>query len=334
MYSLISKIYGGLINRRNKKFDSGKNIARVDVPVISVGNISMGGTGKTPFVQLLAKELLSSKKVGIVSRGYKRRSRGIVEVSNGEHIAVDVDQSGDELQLLACSIPAAVCVAAENRFHGATRIIRKYGVECIILDDGFQHRQLHRDFDIVLIDRATLDSPNIMPIGRLREPLASLQRADVVVCMNDVAKSEVLMYCSDKTLVVSATTVNKGFTQLDVKHVANKPEKAVAVCGIANPERFKQALKLEGVEVVGSRAFRDHHAYFQNDIAELTSLCKKENAHVIVTTQKDAVKLQRYESYFNDNNIELCALEIVTDLGTDAKLFRTALALHITQLPS
>lgn len=316
MYSLIGKIYGGIINRRNKKFDAGKGVEHVNVPVISVGNITLGGTGKTPMVQLLAKELQQmGRNVGIVSRGYRRRSRGVVEVSDGNHVLVDVEQSGDELQLLACSLPHVVCIAAENRFHGATRIVRKFGVDCILLDDGFQHRQLHRDVDIVLVDRTTLDYPTVMPTGRLREPLESLQRANIVVCMNNVATSEVVTWCNDTTEIIHASTVRKGYTQMDMLHVAERPVRAVAVCAIAQPERFLDSLRDDGVDVVTSKEYRDHHAYFESDIAEVVALCKQHSVHTIVTTQKDAVKLARYESYCNDNGITICALEIATNVG-------------------
>lgn len=311
MRTLLSTLYSAYIGRRNRKFDAGIGVQKVDVPVLSVGNLTMGGTGKTPFVQMLTRMLeKQGRKLAIISRGYGRRSKGVVEVSDGKHLLVDTQQSGDELQLLALSARNAVVIAAEVRYHGAARAIRKYGVDCIVVDDGFQHRQFHRDGDIVLVDRNTIDYPKVMPAGRLREPLQSLQRADVVCCVGGVKKEEVSNHT--KALIIETESVVRAYTSVDIVHTAAKPKAALALAAIANPERFVQSLQQDGVECLDTAFFRDHHFYRQEQVAAIIARCAKQGIHNIVTTQKDAVKLNAFRADFERAAIQVAAVEIET----------------------
>lgn len=343
--SLLSSLYSAFVARRNSKFDAGKGVHLVDVPVISVGNVSVGGTGKSPFVILLANTLLRmGYSPAIVSRGYGRRSRGIVLVSNGKQIQSSVETAGDELTMIAHALPHCVVVAAEQRFLGATRVLREFpDVDIIILDDGFQHRALARDVDIVLVDRPTLDAPTVVPAGVLREPLANLKRASLVVCTPGVHAHEVQSFTSAP--VIFARTEFRGCTRLQSEHSTADsenntadskdspagsmdspadsmyspadvsvptPRRAVLVTAIANAHRVLQSCKDLGVEIAHHAEFRDHYFYTAKDVESINALCKQHQCSVVLTTAKDAPKLRQWLREFNDNDIQLLVLRIET----------------------
>jgi tetraacyldisaccharide 4'-kinase len=246
---------------------------------VSVGNLSVGGSGKTPFVMLLG-ELLKQRglRFDVLSRGYGRRSQGVLEVNP----AGSAHEFGDEPLLMARKLEVPVIVG-EDRYQAGVFAERKFGPQIHILDDGFQHRALARDFDIVLVT-AEDARDRVIPAGRLREPLRSLVRADAVVLTSGAA--------ADAFPVKGQQVwrVRRGIT------VTNIPERPVAFCGIARPKSFLLQLEKAGIEVVAEAFYRDHHAYSEKDVAELLALRKNSGAGGFVTTEKDAINLGGYLS--------------------------------------
>ncbi len=336
-------MYGYFVARRNAEFDAGKRaIIDVKIPVISVGNVSAGGTGKTPFVQLLARELLkNSVSPAIVSRGYRRKSKGEVVVSDGTDILTNVEKAGDELMMLAESLSVAV-IAHSDRAAGAQTALRifkeredvireiygdaaekRFLKKCIILDDGFQHRKLARGLDIVLIDKETLGRPYLLPRGRLREPLESLKRADVIVLMNGaqefVLKSTIgENLLKENCVIVEARTVAGEFYNMySRREFNNDPFKngAVAVSGIAKPERFLKTVETRNVRVLHHFGFKDHHWFSGNDVAKIVKKCVVLKTKTVVTTEKDAVKLRQFGKEFADHEITVAVLPVRTEIS-------------------
>jgi tetraacyldisaccharide 4'-kinase len=271
-------LFGQMVRARNARYDRGRaEVCKLKLPVISVGNLSVGGSGKTPFVQTLGRWLKSQGiAFDILSRGYGRESRGVLQVDAAGTAAL----YGDEPLLLARSLGAPVFVgedryaaglAAEEFAAKSERPARLH-----ILDDGFQHRRLHRDFDIVLMGAGDLGG-RLLPFGRLREPLSSLGRASAVVAPEDLAAllAEPNVWHIRRRLVLPAPA----------------PTRPLAFCGLARPKQFWQALGDIGIYPVGTFAFGDHHKYKARDMALLQRLAKLHEANGFLTTEKDLVKL-------------------------------------------
>ena len=276
----LSVIFGCSVRVRNALFDRGiLPVRHLQGPVISVGNLSVGGSGKTPFVILLG-ELLKSRsiKCDILSRGYGRQTRGVA--------LVDTDGSsrefGDEPLLLARRLGVPVIVG-EDRYQAGIFAERKFGPQLHLLDDGFQHRSLARDFDIVLVTPEDARD-RLLPAGRLREPFSSLRRADAMV-LTSGATAEA--FPSAGKLV---WRVRRGIAPKDV------PPRPVVFCGIARPQNFLTQLRTAGIEPVAEALFRDHHAYTERDLGDLQTLKQQSEAGGFVTTEKDAVNLGEYLS--------------------------------------
>jgi tetraacyldisaccharide 4'-kinase len=273
--NLLSSIFGAGVRARNALYDRGITRARrVQGTVVSIGNLSVGGSGKTPFVLLLG-ELLNARgvKFDILSRGYGRRTRGVARVDPGG-LPRDF---GDEPLLLARRLSVPVIVG-EDRYEAGMFTEKSFGPQLHLLDDGFQHRALARDFDIVLVTPEDARDC-LLPAGRLREPVTSLSRADAVV-LTSGASSE--SFPSNGKLL---WRVRRGIS------VTNVPARPVVFCGIARPQNFLLQLRTAGVEPVAQALFRDHHAYSERDIQDLLKLCQQSEAEGFVTTEKDAINL-------------------------------------------
>jgi len=244
---------------------------------VSIGNLSVGGSGKTPFVLLLG-ELLNARgvKFDILSRGYGRRTRGVARVDPGG-LPRDF---GDEPLLLARRLSVPVIVG-EDRYEAGLFAEKSFGPQLHLLDDGFQHRALARDFDIVLVTPEDARDC-LLPAGRLREPVTSLSRADAVV-LTSGASSE--SFPSNGKLL---WRVRRGIS------VTNVPARPVVFCGIARPQNFLLQLRTAGVEPVAQALFRDHHAYTERDIQDLLKLRQQSEAAGFATTEKDAINLGRF----------------------------------------
>jgi tetraacyldisaccharide 4'-kinase len=276
----LSAIYGGVVVARNALYDRGVLRARrLQGAVVSVGNLSAGGSGKTPFVMLLG-ELLKARgiKFDVLSRGYGRKSRG-VRLADPAGLP---QEFGDEPLLIARKLQVPVIVG-EDRYEAGLFAESKFGPHLHLLDDGFQHRALARDFDIVLVTPQDVGD-RLLPAGRLREPLRSLQRADAVVLASGASAES---FPVEGKLVWRA---RRGIVPTNV------PPRPVVFCGIARPQNFVLQLRAANIEPVAEAFYRDHHPYRENDIRELLELKQRSEAGGFVTTEKDAVNLGGYLS--------------------------------------
>jgi 3-deoxy-D-manno-octulosonic-acid transferase len=287
-------------SRRRHGRDS-RRLRRLPVPVISVGNLAMGGTGKTPCVlRLVAILKESGRKPAILTRGYGRQSpEACLQAAAGE--ALPPHQSGDEAQILIRSALAPVGIGG-NRFDAGTRLLRKFDIGVMVLDDGFQHTRLARDVDIVLLD--ALDpfaGGDVFPLGRLREPVSALARADIIL----ITRSD----ASDLSAPI-ARAVRRWNPQAPVFHASVEPlawvdhasgkrfaiaerpfEHAGAFCGLGNPASFRHTLDGLQVDIAGWIEFDDHHRYRPHELRHLSQHMAALGATALVTTQKDSINL-------------------------------------------
>jgi tetraacyldisaccharide 4'-kinase len=278
----LAAVYGAVVAARNALYDRGIPRPRpLQGAVISVGNISTGGSGKTPFVILLG-ELLKARGIGfdVLSRGYGRTTRGVLLVDPGGL----PQEFGDEPLLIARRLQAPV-VVGESRQAAGSFAESRFGAQIHLLDDGFQHRALARDFDIVLV---TPDDARdrLLPAGRLREPLRSLQRADAVVLTSGASPE------SFPLAGKAVWRVRRGIV------AQNVPARPVAFCGIARPQNFLLQLRAAGIDPAAHAFFRDHHAYTEKDVRDVLQLAQQSAAGGFVTTEKDAVNLGGYLAAF------------------------------------
>jgi tetraacyldisaccharide 4'-kinase len=292
----ISAIFGAGVAARNALYE--RNVFKVQKlsrPVVSVGNLSVGGSGKTPFVIALGK-LLKQQNIpfDVLTRGYGRQST--------ETLVVDPEgtpeQFGDEPLLLARRLQVPVIVGTD-RYAAGLLAEQKFPSKLHLLDDGFQHRKLHRDFDIVLLPPEDIDDV-LLPVGRLREPLSSLRRADAVVLPPNTPSPV------DKPLVWHARRNISFVTPMS---------RVVAFCGIARPKQFFAALRQLGMDVAGTMAFPDHHRYKQSDIDRLRNLKARTTARGFITTDKDAINLGALMSQLR--TFETAGLELQIEQSAD-----------------
>jgi tetraacyldisaccharide 4'-kinase len=297
-YALVVWIRNTLFDRRILR------ISRFTVPVISVGNIVAGGTGKTPFTMELIRLLNQKfKRIAVISRGYKRQSRGLQLVSDGKGFLAGVETGGDEPVLIARRFPDCVVLVAEKRSQAIEQAIQKYQAELIILDDAFQHRWVERDADIVLLAQSDLPgAERLLPAGQLREPLSSLKRANLVMLIHKESIQPVGAYADLRRYyqgyagsaqiqvdcLVDAT-LTPLITAGDLRQLAGRP--VIAFAGVANPDSFNNILLSAGVDLRRLMVYPDHHIYSEQDLADIKSAARKENCADLLTTEKDLVKL-------------------------------------------
>ena len=294
---------------------------RVDAHVVSVGNITVGGSGKTPLVEVYAKTWLGKgKKVAIVSRGYGRTEElvqepakpqtlsppeGVRVVSYGSGtVYLSAEEAGDEPQMLARRVPEAIVLVSRNRYAACRFAVEKLGVEAIVLDDAFQHLRLHRDEDVVAVDATNpFGNKHMLPRGILREPLTSLRRATQVLITkilpeSDVSTSELRTELQSVAPNVPVSTTCYVPTHLSTRADGDtlpldhlKGRQVVAFCGIADPGFFERTLTHLGAHVVHIRPFPDHYRYTSGDLASIDKYAGEHNSEAIVTTEKDMVRL-------------------------------------------
>jgi tetraacyldisaccharide 4'-kinase len=274
---------------------------KLEVPVISVGNITMGGTGKTPCVLRLA-ELLRERgfSPGILTRGYGRSSPQ-KELAVAAGAAVGVEISGDEPQILVRSGVAPVGIGGD-RFQAGQLLRREFGVNALVLDDGFQHARLASDIDILLIDALEpFGGGGVFPLGRLREPLSALARAEIVVItrsgysdLGDSIERAARQFNSHAPVyragVRPLAWVNHGNGS---RHHPEAPpfERAGVICGLGNPHALRRTLEALGVSPAGWLDFEDHHRYHPHELRRIAHQLQALGATAIVTTEKDAMNL-------------------------------------------
>ena len=326
LYPLVP-IYKFIIWMRNFLFD--KNVLKsesVNAEVFSVGNISIGGSGKTPVTIYLTNLLKrNNRKVGVISRGYGRKSRGYILVSDGEKFLTSVEKAGDEIYhtVIDCSVPAAV---AEDRVKGAKRFIKETGVDTIVLDDAFQHRWIKRDVDLLVIDQRFLTeksflSHNLLPTGVMREPLSSINRASAVIINRKFMEKkdipiEYQHYLKEKKVF---TGYYNAISFFDLKKHTEysleefQGQKSLVVSGIAAPFSFLNILRQTKVDTQNKLIFKDHKRYSYNDVQRIRQLFYSTNSHSVVTTEKDAVKLSRFSRELDDIDIYYLKIKFILD---------------------
>ena len=292
----LSGVYGRVAQFRRAWYgrhpQAVRSLAR---PVISVGNLVVGGSGKTPVVAALARLLRAQgEKPAIVSRGYGRRgsAAGALVVSDGVMVLEPTARSGDEPQMLARALPGIPLVVSADRHLAGTLAERRFGCTVHLLDDGFQHLQLARDVNLLLVSSADLEE-RVLPSGRLRERLDASAAADaVLVSGTEEDASSVARALGQDT--VFRVVPRYGAPRLVRPYGDPVPPggcRAVAFAGIARPGRFFDALKAEGWEVVRELAFRDHHWFTERDLRSISAAADDTSADIVLTTEKDAVRL-------------------------------------------
>lgn len=298
-YSLVMKARATLYKKsffKQHKFS---------VPIISVGNLTMGGTGKTPTVLHIASILQKEGfKPAIISRGYGGKStKQINVVSDMESLRMTPQQAGDEPYMLASMLPGVPVLTGKKRTLTINFAINEFHSDVLILDDGFQHHAVTRDLDIVLFDEATgLGNGRVFPGGDLREPLSALDRSSFFLitgqCASGTSKQsdiEIYLRSNWPNIEIFFSKRNQGlFFSAHEKTEHGRemlPEKILAFCGIANPRRLRDDLLEYGFDVRFFKSYPDHHQYTQSEISFLTEKARSVGARAIITTDKDLVKI-------------------------------------------
>jgi tetraacyldisaccharide 4'-kinase len=322
-----SLLYWLAVVLRNWFFDIGiLKTEKVRVPVISVGNISTGGVGKTPIVEMLIEKLSDGKRIAVVSRGYGRKSKGTVVVSDGKENLAPVEISGDEPIQLARKFSKLIVIVDEKRARGAQKAV-ELGAEIILLDDGFQHRYLHRDLNLaVMTAEEIVNGDWLLPAGNRREPMSSLKRSDglIITRCADNAEFEQAKRTIEPRFktrphpppknrrisnlllrgegIIGVQTKFKSFKRtstgktLKAGHLVHK--NIIAVSGIGNPKAFESLLADTGAIVAKHFAFSDHHWFSDEDIQTILKARKALSADFIVTTEKDFMRMREQFAEF------------------------------------
>ena len=274
--------------------------------VISVGNITVGGSGKTPTVEYLTKLLQSKgKKVGIISRGYRRKSKKTLIVTDGETKPKTWETYGDEPYLLAQKLDDVPIIVGKSRYEAGTKMIKNFSPDIIIMDDGFQHISLSRDLDIVLVNsKDTKDIHNLIPAGNLREPLLNLSRADLVILTktNIHKPSDYLINIVENTkcptinnkIELDNILINFKGESYDSEIINSKNIYIFSALG--DHEGFKKTMEHTKATIVGHDKYPDHYIYTPNDLKRIEKNAKNNGADFLITTEKDIVKTKDYNS--------------------------------------
>lgn len=289
--------YATAVSLRNLLYDAGlMRVDHVDVPVIAVGNITSGGSGKTPCVMTVIEILLrAGKRPAVISRGYGRTSAGLRVVSDGGGNFASVDESGDEPLLIAHAFPGTIVIVAERRIDAARKGMAM-GADCLIADDAFQHRALGRTLDIVMAgDELARASNPLLPSGDGREPLRSLRRANVVVSLAS-AEAETRTHLSRHSTAellfadILATDLRDPLTDRRCTLTDLNGRSVVLLTGIAHPERVAATVSEAGARIVASCEFPDHHWFTTADLRAAADFARTHGA-AIITTEKDWIRL-------------------------------------------
>ena len=320
----LSLIYGSIVALRNLLYDIGwLRTYRVPVPVIAVGNLTVGGSGKTPLTLKLV-HILQEKglRVGIISRGYGRQTKGLVVVSDGKEILVDPRLSGDEPMMMAQMCREAVVVVCEDRAKAAEELVAQFGVQILVLDDAFQNRKLHRDLNIVVMhSREGLGNGSVLPGGPLREFKWGLSRADLVVL--SYAKEGMSMPASfqwiDKMNKPVVGICHRPVGWMDqigeiqpIDSLAGK--RVIAFSGIAKPDRFFEDVRKLGCELLDVKKFKDHHDFKKKEIESIWQQAESLRAEAVVMTQKDQIKILKDTAFTIPHFALAIELVIVSNL--------------------
>jgi tetraacyldisaccharide 4'-kinase len=311
--SPLGWLYGFIADRRNDLYDQGRLVSNdLGAKTISVGNLTTGGTGKTPLVAFIAETLADlGERVCILTRGYGRKNPSSrVLVSDGTSVKSDVLTSGDEpVELARRLLGKAIVISDRDRVSAAKWALANFDVSVFVLDDAFQHRRVRRDVDVVCIDATRpFGNGEVLPAGDLRERPGGLRRADAIVItradlvpevaeltstLAELAPAAKLFVSKNRIAHISelAEFLNSSFAYAKNKVASTVTQECFCFCGIGNPSSFFHQLELEGLKLTGSAKFPDHHLYSQNEIDRLQSRAKAAGAEALITTAKDAVRL-------------------------------------------
>ncbi|MBI3753918.1 MAG: tetraacyldisaccharide 4'-kinase [Deltaproteobacteria bacterium] len=307
-------------------------IKRLNCKVISVGNMTLGGSGKTPVAIFLAEKFKENgKRVVIVSRGYQGRVKNTGIVSDGDNILLTPEDAGDEPYLMALKLKGVPVIVGRDRYKAGMHAIKKFKPDMIILDDGFQHIGLHREINILVVDsRRGFGNGYLFPLGMLREPLNGLKRASMILVKESGVRSLPPQASSggqksEKKINVAlieqakdCPTISFSYKAGAIVNPANgsrmpadvlKGKKVAALSGIADPKSFRNTLERLGAKVAKEIVYPDHHHYTPDDLDDIVERIK--GADMVITTEKDAVKLKR----LSIESLPIYALEI--DLGIE-----------------
>ncbi len=333
--------YRAAVRLRNALYDGGYlKTRRLPCPVISIGNLTVGGTGKTPVTSFLAGMLGDSGyRVAILSRGYgRRRGRQPLLVSDGRSLLVEPDHSGDEPYLIARQNPSAAVAVGSDRVAAARLLSTTSPPEVVLLDDAYQHRPLRRDIDILLIDgRDPWGNGRMIPFGPLREPRSSVSRADALVITRDVCPPDVedllRQYNPDAALfrvrIEPHRFVTTDGSALDC--TALKGFAAFAFSGIARPDRFEDDLRVLGIRLVGVRRFADHHRYRPRELDAIAREARQRGAEILLTTEKDMIRVTSAPE--DGLPLYALALRVITQGGADLPAYILDRLRHLTPRP-
>lgn len=312
-----------------------KKPQRVKAYVISIGNITTGGTGKTPVCVAIANHFSEklNMKTAILSRGYggKLSNSNVNTISDGNNIFFSAHMSGDEPYWLAYNAQKTAVLTCRDRVSSAQNAIINQQAKVLILDDGFQHTRLHRDFNIMLIDgNLKFGNGKLLPQGPLREPLTEIKRADYIFIMNKRSLDvKAIQECEKFAFEISerfkkpsvvCNFAPAGIFALKTEEELLAPQKIYAFAGIGQPKFFFEYLKNQNFEILKERIFEDHHLYTQKDIENIIIEAKKLGTNAIVTTEKDAVKIKGFLSK-TSSEIKIYALKLSLDIDLD-KIFQ------------
>lgn len=298
------------------------------VPIISVGNLTFGGTGKTPFILWLASQYeRSGRKVVVLSRGYKSEledSFGVLE--SQRRLGFNPEKYGDEAVLMARKLNSTVIIVGKKRADNLNFFFHRYRPDVVILDDGHQHLRIQRELDIVLFDATLpLEKLQVAPLGHMRESFAALQTGSVIIISKadqvsrekiNLLKGKITPHISSDACIVEMTYRPKGFYNSHYSRVFDSSElrgkKVIALAAIGSPKFFFESLRSLGLSVIDEVTFADHHSFDEDDLEIILEKAKKESAYII-TTEKDMVKLRRIvecrEIYYLDIEIEFLSNE-------------------------
>jgi tetraacyldisaccharide 4'-kinase len=303
----LSLLYGAVTRTRLSLYRRGTfQTTKLERPVISIGNITTGGTGKTPLVEYVARTVAAhGKKVCILTRGYGRKDPHLqVIVSDGYGVLASPTEAGDEPYLLATRLKGlAAVISSADRIAAGREAIKDFGTDCFVLDDGFQHLRLARDLNVVTIDATNpWGGGRLLPHGRLRESIEGLSRADCVVITRcdqvesvDGLREEILRLTGGKPIFESRMRMVRMTPLKNGGEALVTPARVGAFCAVGNPASFFESLRRAGYQLGLERSFPDHHVYSQDEIDSVSRAARDAGADVLVTTAKDAVKLRALE---------------------------------------